>query len=605
MLLTLVRITVKAPRLAVLVCKHLIVLKFSDVEYPASAPAAKKQKLQYSNKSLQSLEATIILSTAPPLYLDPVKDIEEAQALLDKLHDPLCSRDPPAPKSRKRTIAELAADEALAAEEQRFMLIMDERHAQGSTTTSTGKAVATDSEGNGANFEARFERFKTLEEIKEMIREKAQQVAQQNEEEKQRKAKADQERAQEQRVQMANARRQEQQMIRNQSVHQNTGSQQVSPAQHQQPQQHQSSSQPQIPPGATQHAHPATSNVVLSNAHQLAVSQGSQSSPVVRNMTPHNASSPAMGSAMHRGPSGVQMNMTNSAQGAGSPPRPGSALQHGHPGPVPMSAQRSQQPPSRNGTPSMPNGTPRLQQATPIMRNMTPTPRMSQASPVNSASAATPMMGHSMLGAAHINGQPHVTPQHQQAYMQAQHQQQLARQRAHMQQPFQQQHMHGNSPPNVQLQQQHLQQLAVQQAQQRASLQPHNQEAYRQMLQQQQLQAQAGNAGMMNGMTMQQGQNLSMGQPQGNYSGGPGSMMNEREKQHIQMTAKHMFESMRAQAIQHYGPSLSQETINNMRSTAINNAKNQFVQRRRAMAQQQAAMNHMQQNEAMNGMGGM
>ena len=567
----------------------------------------------------------MILSTAPPLYLDPVKDVEEAQALMDKLSDPLCCRDPPAPKSRKRTVAELAADEALAAEEQRFMLIMDERLVPSTTASGTGKAVGTDSEGNGTNFEARFESFKILEEMKETLREREKQAAQQNEEAKQQKAKAEQERAQEQRVQMANARRQEHQALRNTSLHQNTGGSQ----QHQQPpqppqqqsqpqQQHLGSTQPQAPPVSTHHAHPSVHGTIPPNPHQLTATQGPQSSPVVRNMTPQNASSPAMGSAMNRGPSAVQMNMTNSAQGAaGSPPRPGSAIPHSHPGPIPMAAQRSQQPPSRNGTPSMPNGTPRLQQATPVMRNITPTPRMSQASPVNSASAATPLMGHNMLGTAHMNVQQQGTPQQHQAFLTAQQQHQ-ARQHQ-LRQAYQQQHMHG-SPPNIQLSQQHFQQMAAQQqAQQRAGYQPHNQEAYRQMLQsvsqqqqqqqqQQQMHAQPGNQAMMNRMMMQQGQNP-VGNQQVNFGGHPmGNMgLSDTSRRQVQAVASKMFEQMRLQAMQQHGPELPHELVANMRATAINNARNMLVQQqqRKNLAQQQAAMNHMHQNGAMNGMGGL
>ena len=563
----------------------------------------------------------MILSTAPPLYLDPVKNVEEAQALIDKLSDPLCCRDPPAPKSRKRTVAELAADEALAAEEQRFMLIMDERLVPGTTASGTGKTVGTDSEGNGANFEARFESFKTLEEIKETLREREKQAAQQNEEAKQQKAKAEQERAQEQRVQMANARRQEQQMLRNSSLHQNTGSQQQQPPQTQQQsqpqQQHQGSAQPQMPPVSTHHAHPPIHTTMPPNPHQLAATQGPQSSPVVRNMTPQNASSPAMGSAMHRGPSAIQMNMTSSTQGtAGSPPRPGSAIPHGHPGPIPMTVQRSQQPPSRNGTPSMPNGTPRLQQATPVMRNITPTPRMSQASPVNSASAATPMMGHNMLGTPHINGQQ-LTPQQHQAFLRAQQDHQARQQQMRA---YQQQHMHG-SPPNIQLSQQHLQQLAAQQqAQQRSGMQSHGQEAsYRQMLQsmsqmspqqqQQQMHAQAGNQAMINRMMMQQGQNPVGNQQQVNFGGPMGNMvLSERSRQQVQMTATKMYDHMRHSAMEQHGPDLPPDLLNSMKMTALNNARNMLFQQRKTIAQQQqqqAVMNQLQQNGAMNGMSGM
>ncbi|KAI4150834.1 MAG: hypothetical protein LQ340_003876 [Diploschistes diacapsis] len=509
-----------------------------------SGPPAKKQKLQYSNKSLQSIESTMILSTAPPLHLDPVKDADEAQALLDKLADPLCCRDPPAPKSRKRTIAELAADEALAAEEQRFMLIMDERLGSGFSVTGTGKAVGADNEGTSTNFEARFERFKTLEEIKQVNSEKKERETQQLPQAQQPKAKAEAESAHEQKI----------------------------------------------------------INAKLANA------QVSQSPPVVRNMTPQTASSPPMPNAVQRGASAVSMNISNSAQGAGSPPRPGSALQHGHPGPVSMAAQRSQQPPSRNGTPSMPNGTPRGQHATPVMRNLTPTPRMSQTSPVNSVVAGTPMIGHSMIGAAHINGQPSLTPQQAQAHAMIRQQQQQqqqqhhqARHQAQLVHAYQQQHMHG-SPPNRQ-----LQQFIAQQAhqQQRAGMQSHDQDAYRQLMQnmtQQQMHGNAGNHQMMNGMMLGHGQNLFGNQQQPNMAA---SMSGKLQ---FEQLASRYFENLRAQAIIQYGPNIPQEAVSNMKQAAIGRARAHMAaqQKKPILAQQQQAMiNHMQQNAAMNGMGGM
>ena len=572
-----------------------------------AGPPAKKPRLQYSNKSLQSIESTIILSTAPPLYLDPVNSIEESQALLEKLADPLCCREPPAPKSRKRTIAELAADEALAAEEQRFMLIMDERLAPNATATGTGKA-GTDAGGSGTNFEARFERFKTLEEIKEMISQKKERETQQAQHAQALKAKAEQERASEHRAQIVSAKRQQeqqQQMVRNQSLHQTSGPQQLLQAQQQQ----QASAQQQGTQSSAQHTHPGTANAAVANTHQLAVSQAAQSSPIVRNPTPHAGSSPAVGQVPNRVPSAVPMNVTNSTQGAGSPPRPGSALQHGHPAPVPMAAQRSQQPPpSRNGTPSMPNGTPRLQQGTPVMRNITPTPRMNQASPVNSVSAGTPMMSHNMLGAAHLNGQPQFTSQQmqQQAFLRAQQQQQQARQNAQLAQAYQQsQQLHG-SPPNAHLsQQQRLHQLAAQQAQ-HAAMGGADGNAYRQMLQNMSAQQMRANGGMANGMMMHQGQNpfANQQQQQHNMGIGPADMMNDpRIKSIITQTASRIFEVNKMALMQSSGQNLSIENLQQLKNQAISEARRQVLNRQRQ--QQHAMMNQQMQNGVMNSMGGM
>ena len=577
----------------------------SSATSSGSGPAAKRQKLQFSNHSLQTIEANMILATAPPLYLDPVKDVKEAQALLDKLNDPHCNREHPAPKSRKRTVAELAADEALAAEEQRFMLIMDERIGGGSGAMNTGKGVGTDNEGSSTNFEANFERFKVLEEIKELNKEKKEREAQHT---AQAKAKAEQDRAQE-RAQLANVRRQEQQeqMMRNQALRQTGGPQQLLHAQQQ------ASVQQQGSGGPAPHAHPPTTAAMI-GSHQLATTQASQSSPVARNGTPLNVSSPAVGQAPKRSGSAVPMKLTNSAQGAGSPPRPGSALQHGHPAPIPMAIQRSQQPPSRNGTPAMPNGTPRLQQGTPDIRNVTPTPRMSQASPVNSvATAATPMMGHNMIGATHMNGQQQLTPQQQQqhaAFLRAQQQQNQARQQALMAQAYhQQQQMHG-SPQNIQMHQIQQQQIAAaHQAQQRAAMQPQDPEAYRHSIQSHHMnQGQSSSPAMMAMMGRGAGQH-----PFGNQQGGNlsmGATVNERTRQQLTHAAARSFESLRQQAMQQYGPNIPPEIIANLRTQASNAAKHWFAnQQRRVMQQQhqhqQTLLNQIHQNGAMNGMGSM
>ncbi|KAK4933877.1 hypothetical protein LTR28_011152, partial [Elasticomyces elasticus] len=93
----------------------------------SKGPPNKKQKLFGEVFDMYAEENSYLVSSEPPLLLDPARTPEEAQRMLDSLRHPLHNHKPPAPKTRKRTTAELAADEAQAAEEERFMLVMDER----------------------------------------------------------------------------------------------------------------------------------------------------------------------------------------------------------------------------------------------------------------------------------------------------------------------------------------------------------------------------------------------------------------------------------------------------------------------------------------------
>lgn len=422
----------------------------------ASGPPAKKQKMMFTGKDLSILEGKLIATTAPPLCLGPVDAPPDVEILMKHLRDPLYNSDPPAPKTRKRTVAELAADEALAAEEQRFMLIMDERLVPSST--GTGAAVATDGEAGAASFEPRFERFKAIEEIKVAHQEKAQRELELKQQAAANKVRAEQQQreAQQQQIVMRREQQRREQIraLQNQQMHQNP----------------QLLHQQGHPAGMNQHGHPPNPSGMMAAAHHIAASQAHHSSPVVRTMTPNVVSSPLVGNTMmsHGGQS-VPMKVTSSGQGAGSPPRPGSAAQHAHPASS-MSSQRSQQPPSRNGTPQMPNGTPRLGHATPLMLNVTPTPRLRQASPANPSMAGTPVLGPNGMAQPHMNGHQ-LTPQ-QQMYLQ----QQRAQQAAQFAQQQHQQNMQG-SPPNNQMSNPSLQHFAAHQAHQQA------QQAHRQQMQ--------------------------------------------------------------------------------------------------------------------------
>lgn len=370
-----------------------------------SGPPVKKQKMLVGEKDIRSFESKVIQATAPPLYLEPVDNLQDAQRVLQSLTGPLHREDYPAPKTRKRTVAELAADEALAAQEQRFMLIMDERLAPSASGAAGGKSKTADGEGGTASFEPRFERFKTLEAIKLTLVEKAerekeakqqiqvqQQLAKAKHEQQEREARQIQEKklaehaAKE--IQLRNYQQSmaQRQAIQNQANMQNAQAQEARQNQHANP--------------------PVTSGMVANGQpHMVTASQPHHSSPIVRNMTPHSNSSPIVGNAMvsHPGQS-VPMNVTASGQGnASSPARPPSALQHGHPaGGAAMVHQRSQQPISRRGTPQM-NSTPSMQHVTPVMNHATPTSRMGHVSPPN-AMAHTPTLAQNAMAAQHLAG---------------------------------------------------------------------------------------------------------------------------------------------------------------------------------------------------------
>ena len=88
--------------------------------------------------------------------------------------DPRHQQSLPAPKTRKRTVAELAADEAIAAQEQAFMLIMDERH---NVSGPAAKAGTTDGEAGTATFEPRFETWQAIKNIRAEHKERAEREA--------------------------------------------------------------------------------------------------------------------------------------------------------------------------------------------------------------------------------------------------------------------------------------------------------------------------------------------------------------------------------------------------------------------------------------------
>jgi transcription factor SPT20 len=382
-------------------------------------PPAKKLKMKIESKDLLVYEGRIVNSTAPPLFLDAMDSLEDAQNLLEFLKDPWHDEPPPSPKGRKRTIAELAADDALAKEQERFMLIMDESNNGGAMA-----ANATNADGPAAAslFQPRFEKFNALETIKSQHAEnkrlederKAMQDhlrrTQQREEEARRIHLLEQQQQQQQRMEEARRR---QQMVQVQISQRQQAMQAAAAAVGQQQQQQ----------TGTNHINGVSGVPPNMQNHIMHASQGQRSSPIVRTSTPHMNSSPLIGQMSHPGQS-VSMAPTSSNPGAaGSPPRPGSGMQHGHPG-VAMARGQSAQGPSRNGTPQIPQGTPGMRHATPVVRQVTPTNRANNTSPHVGMVAQTPQISQSgMMNGG--NAMPGMTPQQNaamQAHRQALHQ---------------------------------------------------------------------------------------------------------------------------------------------------------------------------------------
>lgn len=492
---------------------------------------AKRQKTIVEPQDLPQCEALIVRALAPPLYLDPVDSFAASQDLLKVMESPLHSNPPPSPKRRKRTIAELAADEALAAEEERFMLIMDERLEPTASGAAGGsKATVVDDAAGVAPFEPRFSRFKTLETIRMQHEEKAK---------REHEMKLKQELAKRQQQEQEKERRQALEQRRNEEHAKEEARRQQLAAQQ---------AQAQL---AAQNRHAI--------GQQNSVSQGQQSSPVVRNQTPHNTSSPLVGNTMAT--QAVPMSISASQQ-SGSPPRPPSSLQHGHPNVMghPMAPSRSQQGASRHGTPQMTQGTPAMSHATPIMRNVTPTQRMNHGSPTHTMAQQTPMMNQAtMANTPQMNGNIALTPQ-QQMLLQQRQQQMLAAQQGQLggqftPQQIAQMQASAHAQQNIHSQQQMLQAQQKQQAQQHPQQQQNmpnmqnqqNQQAYQaqlmraqfaQMQMVKQQQGQMGQGQMPQAQQMQgqmsQGQ-MSQGQPN-QHQGSP--QMTPQQQQMLMAAAQ-------------------------------------------------------------------
>ncbi|CAD0038065.1 unnamed protein product [Aureobasidium pullulans] len=491
-------------------------------------------------------EATMLISSEPPLLLDPAKTFEEAEMALSLLKHPLHSEAPPSPRSRKRTHAEMALDDAQAFEEERRMLIMDER-----TKPSLRGANGTSaSEGQTASVALGFSRFKTLETIKknheENDRKKKEEEAQKAIEKRQHDAALAQKRklmedrnrqeqaaTQQQQKQKMMMHQQQQQLMQQQAV------QQQQAAQLQQQQQQQLQQQQQQLQQQQQHAHnlaqaqtPMATNPQQQHLQQQAAMAAQHSSPIVHNPTPIMASSPVMPNASNMNMGGFPMQTTASNQGAGSPARPPSAaMQHAN---IAMARQLSQQAnPSRHATPQMAHGTPQMASAVPMdgNRQMSGTPNMQHRSPIPPHMQGTPNQAGLMAGTPQMNGinqmnqMNQLTPTQQMAIMQ--------QQRARLQQQTMQASPGQYTP----------EQLTVMRNQQNMALQQQmNPQMYAQMQQRIQMQNMQGGTPMMQTPSQQQQQqqmNQAMSQQMGQ------SMPNAQAAQRAQAAGQARAQFMR------------------------------------------------------------
>jgi transcription factor SPT20 len=368
---------------------------------PGGSSNTQSEKMALDQGELYSFQADQLVTTEPPLYLEPAHDSDEAQAILDLLANPLHSGKPPSPRERKRTTAEMAADDAQAAEAERRMLIMDERIKPAARTA----AGAATSDNQSAAASLGFSRFKTIE----MVRQNHEKAEREKKEEEARlaveKRQFEEQAAQQQKALVAQKQRETQQK-QVQAQRQAAAQQQAEMMRQQQLQAQQLQQQNMM----QNHGHP---NNLIQNQQanfQHAQVAGVQGSPINRQQshTPMMQSSPMVQQG------GFPMVSQPSNTGAGSPPRPGSAnLQHNG---VAMARNLSQQAPgSRNHTPQMTN-TPSMAQAMPG-RQPSQTPRMMQPGSPDIGMAQNTPNGMMMQGAGQM-GQ-NMTPE-QMAILQTQ-----------------------------------------------------------------------------------------------------------------------------------------------------------------------------------------
>jgi transcription factor SPT20 len=455
----------------------------------------KRQKMKLDDSNIHEFEANLLEATCPPLYLEPTKSFAESLAIMDTITHPNNKNPAPPRKTRKRTTAELAADEAEAQGLQRFMLAGDDYQA-------TMTATASGNDGNAVREAANsqtFSRFKAIATIRanheEADRRKKEEDAQIAQAKRQKQIEVEaRKRELENNRQQAEVAERQQQVARQQAQHQ---------AQVQQNQLHQNQLQQNEALRAAAAAQHQMSNAAAAQVAQTPQSATqAQFSPVLRQQTPMTAAaaSPRVNGQGTHPMGGTPMVATASNQAMNSPARPPSAVSH-HPNQMARSVSQ-QQNPSRTSTPHMVQGTPVMNPSMPN-RNMTPTPsRMNQTSPSMMQGGTPMMMQTPQLG-------QNLTPE-------AQHQ--LNQQRVNQLRMQQQMQQQGGSPGNAQQMQSVAIQRANQQIQQQGVPQGQNPQTYRQQLathlfrqmQQQQQQQQLA----MQNMSSQSGIPQNNGMPQ-------------------------------------------------------------------------------------------
>jgi transcription factor SPT20 len=468
----------------------------------SNGPSPKRQKMVLDDSNVHEFESELYNATCPKLHLEPTKSFAESLALMEAITHPNNKNDAPVRKTRKRTTAELQADEAEAAATQRFMLAGDEQQANMATTATGGDEGAV-----RANNTQNFSRLKTLATIKanheEADRRKKEEDARiaQAKRQAQLEAEAQKRRDLETNRQQAENQERQQLLLRQQAAQQ------------------QALQQNQLQQNEALRA--ATQAQQIANTTATQLSQTPQSAtqpqfpPAVQNGTPMaSAASPRVGLQASHAMGGTPMVATASNHTIASPARPPSVVSHQQ-----MARSVSQQQNmSRTGTPQMVQGTPVMNAAMPN-RNMTPTPaRMSQGSPPMAMSGGTPLMMH--------------TPQPAGQNMTPEQMQQMQNQHLMQQQMLQQQRMQqAGGSPSIQ---QQLQNLAVQKAQTQITQQgvPAGQNAHQyqqalarrffQQMQQQQLQQQQ----------QQQQRAMQNMSPQGSQQGANPTNMNLQQLRH-------------------------------------------------------------------------
>ncbi|KAJ4373253.1 hypothetical protein N0V83_003547 [Neocucurbitaria cava] len=539
-----------------------------------TGPSPKRQKMVLDDSNVHEFEAELYNATCPKLYLEPTKSFGESLALMEALTHPNNQNPAPARKARKRTTAELAADEADAATLQRFMLAGDEQQATMAATASGNDEGAVRAAANSQT----FSRFKTLATIKanheEAERRKKEEDARIAQAKRQAQVEAE---AQKRRDMETN--RQQAELLERQQQQQQLMRQQAQQAQLQQNQTQQNEAL-----RAATHAQQMSNAAAAAQMAQTPQSATQpQFSPVVRQQTPMTAAtaSPHVSGQASHPMGGTPMVATASNHAIASPARPPSTVSH-HPMARTVSQQQNV---SRTGTPQMVQGTPVMNSVMPN-RNMTPTPsRMSQSSPSMAMQGQTPMMVQTPQPGQNM------TPEAMQQLQTQQRMQQLR-----MQQQMQQ----SMSPGNGQ-----LQQLAIQKAtmhiQQQGVPQGQNAQAYRQQLAQQYLRQLTQQGQQQHQQAQQAMQNMS---PQG---GIPQGGMQPQGMNMANMTIQQMrqhYNQRKANLLQTYGgQNVPAQYIQQMQQLelAIKTREQQAQQaQQQQMLQQQ--MNAGQMPGQMNGM---